>query len=175
MKKKFEKLVLFINYHYFCHQKLLNNNTTRGTIMALKMLSAKDFYVRLKATIQASGRLGFTETTAKKLELNTEKWVKFAEDEDTEEMYLAVCNEKSDDAFPVKASSGYFYVFAKNLFDAKGLDYTHHTIIFDLTMASDYNEFFGGSTYKMNKRVINRKKKGEVESEEGDLDFGEGD
>lgn len=139
--------------------------------MGLKLLSAKDFYVRLKVTIQASGRLGFTETTAKKLELNTEKWVKFAEDEDTEDMYLAVCNEKSDDAFPVKASGGYYYVFAKNLFDAKGLDYTHQTIIFDLTKSPDYDEFFGGSTYRMNKRVITRKKKGVGDAKEGEIDF----
>lgn len=143
--------------------------------MGLKMLSAKDFYVRLKATIQASGRLGFTETTAKKLELDTEKWVKFAEDEDSGDMYLAVCNEKSDDAFPVKASSGYYYVFAKNLFDAKGLDYTHQTIIFDLTTAPTYNDFFGGSTYRMNKRVINRKKKGVGDTGEGEIDFEEGE
>lgn len=137
--------------------------------MGLKMLSAKDFSVKLKATIQASGRLGFTEPTAKKLELTTDKWVKFAEDDETNEMYLAVCGELSEDAFPVKSSSGYFYVLAKNIFDTKGWDYTHQTIIFDLVRSSKYDEVMGGDTYKMNKRIIKRKKKTGDDTGEGDL------
>lgn len=141
--------------------------------MGLKLLSAKDFYVKLKATIQASGRLGFTEPTAKKLELDTDKWVKFAEDEDSGELYLSVCRESSDDAFPVKSSSGYYYVFAKNLFDTKGFDYTHQTIIFDLARTTAFDEALGGVTYKMNKRVIKRKKKDENKSEEGEINFDE--
>ena len=137
--------------------------------MGLKLLSAKDFYVNLKATIQASGRLGFTEQTAKKLELTTEKWVKFAEDEETEEMYLAVCAEPSDDAFPVKSSSGYYYVMAKNIFDTKGWDYTTQTIIFDLVRSDGYDEMMGGDTYRMSKRIITRKKKTGEATKEGDL------
>lgn len=126
--------------------------------MKLRILSAKDFSVMLKATIQASGRLGFTEPTAKKLELTTDKWMKFAEDDETNEMYLAVCRVRSEDAFSVKLSSGYFYVLAKKIFDTKGLDYTHQTIIFDLVRSSKYDEVMGGDTYKMNKRIIKRKK-----------------
>lgn len=141
--------------------------------MGLKILSAKDFYVKLKATIQASGRLGFTEPTAKKLELNTDKWVKFAEDEDTKDLYLAVCDEGSDDAFPVKSSGGYYYVFAKNLFDSKGLDYIRQTIIFDLVRTSENDESLNGITYKMNKRVIKRKKKGDEQNGEGEFEFEE--
>lgn len=128
--------------------------------MALKILSAKEFSAKLKATIQASGRLGFTETTAIHLKLQGEKFAKFAKDDETNELFLCICDTKGEDAFDVKLSSGYYYVPAKTLFDAEGLDYVRKNIMFDLVRFSDYDEMLGGDVYKMNKRETKRKDKG---------------
>ena len=46
--------------------------------MTIKILSAKNFAIKLKATIQASGRLGFTAETATALDLKSGKFAKFA-------------------------------------------------------------------------------------------------
>ena len=78
--------------------------------MTIKILSAKNFATKLKATIQASGRLGFTAETATALDLKSGKFAKFAKDDENDELYLIIINEGSEDAFSVRESSGYFYV-----------------------------------------------------------------
>ena len=49
--------------------------------MTIKILSAKEFATKLKATIQASGRLGFTGETAIALNLKAGKFAKFSKPE----------------------------------------------------------------------------------------------
>lgn len=127
--------------------------------MAIKILSAKDFNVKLKATIQASGRLGFSEPTAKFLKLSLSKYAIFANDEETNDLYLAICENESEDSFEIKSTSGYYYVPAKMLFDVLGLDYINNVIMFDLVRVSSLDEETGGETYKMNKRENKRKSK----------------
>lgn len=127
--------------------------------MALQVLSAKEYSAKLKATIQASGRLGFTEITATHLKLQGGKFVKFAKDDETAEIFLCVCTDKGDDAFEVKLTSGYYYVAAKTLFDALGLDYIHLNVMFDLVRFPDYDSVLGGEVYKLNKRETKRKSK----------------
>ncbi len=84
--------------------------------MAIKILSAKQFATKLKATIQASGRLGFTEETANALDLASGKFAKFAKDDEKGALYLIIINEDCEDAFPIKLSSGYYYVPTRQLF-----------------------------------------------------------
>lgn len=87
--------------------------------MGLKILSSKDYNVKLKATIHSSGKLGFTESTARKLRLSTTSAVKFAQDtEDEDILYLINLSEGDSDSFPVNKAGNYFYVNAKGLFDA---------------------------------------------------------
>ena len=127
--------------------------------MAIKILSAKEFNVKLKATIQAYGRLGFTEPTAKFLKLSPYKYAIFANDEETNNLYLAISENESEDSFEIKSTSGYYYVPAKMLFDVLGLDYINNVIMFDLVRVSSLDEETGGETYKMNKRENKRKSK----------------
>ena len=49
--------------------------------MTIKILSAKNFAIKLKATIQASGRLVFEVETATVLGLKSGKFAKFAQDD----------------------------------------------------------------------------------------------
>ena len=51
--------------------------------MRLKIYNANDFNVKLKSTIHSTGKLGFTEATAKFMKLVVGAGVKFAcDDED---------------------------------------------------------------------------------------------
>lgn len=100
--------------------------------MAIQILSAKNFSIELKAAIQASGRLGFTAETASVLDLESGKFAKFAQDDENKFLYLIIVNKGNKDAFPVRKSSGYFYVPTKVMFDSLGLDYQNSNIMFDL-------------------------------------------
>lgn len=120
--------------------------------MRLRLFRASEFARKLKATIQASGRLGFTEVTSHCLGIDETRGIKFARDE-IGNLYLAVCLELSEECFPVKASSGYYYVFAANLFDSFNIDYKSQTVVFDLAREQTCDEFFHGKAFKMNQRI----------------------
>jgi hypothetical protein len=127
--------------------------------MALKIISAKDFSVKLKATIHSSGRLGFTEATAKELHFAKDSAIKFAIDEDDSNiLYLINCKEVDDDAFKVNSAGLYFSVNAKPLFDSLGYDYKKKNIMFDLVREKDIEDM---EVYKLLKREKPRKQKTE--------------
>lgn len=127
--------------------------------MSIKIISAKQFATNLKVTIQASGRLGFTEDTARILNLEAGKFAKFAQDDEKGSLYLIIINEKSEDAFEIKVSSGYYYVPAKMMFDMLGFDYENNTIMFDLVRQSTLDEDLQGQVYFMKQRQNKRKEK----------------
>ena len=121
-------------------------------VMKLQILSAKKYAVKLKATIHATGKLGFTEATAKELCLTTESGVKFAQS-DSGDFYLINCPEMDDDAFKVLKAGDYFSVNAKALFDSLGYDYVSNNIIFDMVKEVIDNQ----EVYKLIKREKPRK------------------
>ncbi len=127
--------------------------------MAISIISAKQFATKLKATIQASGRLGFTEETAKMLELPSGRFAKFAQDDEKGVLYLIIINEGSEDAFPIRESSGYFYVPAKQMFDMLAFDYEHNNIMFDLIRQHSLDNDLAGQVYLMKQRMNKRKDK----------------
>lgn len=127
--------------------------------MAIQILSAKQFARKLKVTIQSSGRLGFTDETAKALDLPSGKYAKFAQDNEKEILFLIINNEMDEDAFPIKESSGYYYVPAKMLFDMLGFDYENKTIMFDLVRQQTLDDDLKGQVYLMKRRVNKRKDK----------------
>lgn len=127
----------------------------------LKTISYTRFQVKLKATIQSSGRLGFTDKTAKELKLTNKSWVKFLQDEETKCFYMAITNESDSDAFPVKESGGYLYVPTKLMFDEYEFDYKNQTIMFDLVRKPALDDEASGEVYKMNKRIIPKREKGD--------------
>ena len=127
--------------------------------MTITIISAKQFAIKLKATIPYSGRLGFTEETAKALGLESEKFATFAKDEEKNILYLIITDENSDDAFPIKLSSGYYYVPAKLMFDMLGYDYENNNIMFDLVRQHSLDDDLKGQVYQMKPRINKRKEK----------------
>lgn len=131
--------------------------------MGLKFISASQFSVKLKATIHNSGKLGFTEATAKQLDFKENSAVKFAQDETDESvLYLANNVPLDDDAFRVCKAGRYFYINTKLMFDSLGIDYKNKTVMFDMVRIKELD----GEIYKLIKRENKRLKKDSKETEE---------
>lgn len=147
-----EKFGHTIKYLYFCrkiHHYMIN------------IIKASEYKAKLKATIQATGRLGFTEETSEKLGFSTQKYIKFAQDDTDNTMFMIVTDVDDKDAFKVCTSGKYYYLATQYLFDALGFDYRNNTIMFDLTHMNELDIELNGIVYKMFKRVNARKMKEE--------------
>ena len=127
--------------------------------MSIRILNAKQFTTKLKATIQFSGRLGFTEETANVLDLSVGKFARFAQDDEKNTLYLIIIDKASEDAFQIRLSSGYYYVPTKMMFDMLGFDYEHNTIMFDLIRQPSLDADLMGQVYLMKQRINKRKDK----------------
>ena len=134
--------------------------------MSLQTLSAKRFQTKLKATIQSTGRLGFTDKTAKELRFENGSHVKFLSDDESKELYMAKVTGEDEDAFEVRKSGDYFYVATKRLFDELGFDYRKKNIMFDLVRKTLLDDEAGGEVYKMDRRVLLRREKGDADDVE---------
>lgn len=133
--------------------------------MAITIISAKRFATKLKATIQRSGRLGFTEETARYMNLADEKFAKFAQDDESGTLYLIIIDKRNEDCFDIRSSSGYYFVPAKMMFDSLGMDYEQNVIMFDLVRKPSLDETLEGQVFLMKKRISKRK---ETKNEEID-------
>lgn len=122
--------------------------------MGYKILSAKNYSVNLKCTIHKTGKFGFTDATAERLGLSGISAVKFAIDDESDDvMYLIPSKQEDEDTFKVNKAGNYYYVYAKMLFDSLNLDYVKNSIMFDLTELKDEDIVI----YKMKRRVKPRK------------------
>lgn len=127
---------------------------------AIRFYSAKQYSAKLKVTIQSTGKLGFTDDTAKELDLSPQTYIKLGADESNPDvMYLVVLPIANDDAFKVCKAGNYFYLPTTMLFLSLGYDFRNKTIIFDLTRSAEFDEEFGGKVYKLNKRESDKKKR----------------
>lgn len=127
----------------------------------MEILSAKKYGIKLKATIQATGKLGFPKSTSETLNFAERKYVKFGRNE--EGLFMSILADDDDDAFKTNVSSGYYSLNTKGLFDALGLDYKRQTVIFDLIRTPSFDEELNGEAYKMILRIRDKKDK-EMES-----------
>ena len=121
--------------------------------MAITIISAKRFATKLKATIQRSGRLGFTEETARYMNLADEKFAKFAQDDESGTLYLIIIDKSNEDSFDIRSSSGYYFVPAKMMFDSLGMDYEQNVIMFDLVRKPSLDETLEGQVFLMKTRI----------------------
>lgn len=127
--------------------------------MGLKIISASQFAIRLKCTIHRSGKLGFTEATAKHLEFNDSSAVKFAEDDENSDiLYLINKAEMDEDAFRICKAGRYFYVNTKLMFDNMNIDYKSRTVMFDMVRMKEIE----GEVYKLVKRISKNNSNDEV-------------
>lgn len=133
------------NKYYLCGNKKYK---------MFKPIDIRKFNVKLKATIQSSGKLNFTEDTARVLGLTDETYIRFGiDDVDDSIYYIAIIPEGDENAFKINKSGIYYYLPGKLLFDALGLDYKNKPIMFDLIKIAEMDEIAGGEVYKLLKRL----------------------
>lgn len=123
--------------------------------MALKTVySAKDFGRVLKATIQNTGRLGFSAETAKFMKIDSDTHFIIGNDDSVQaDLILVKLAEANADAFKVRKSNDYFYLPTTALFDMLGYDYkSDDTIYFDIVRFPSLDKAAEGEAYIMNKR-----------------------
>lgn len=124
-----------------------------------KELDIRKFTIKLKATIQSSGKLNFAEETSRALGLTEDTYMRFGiDDEDGSIYYLVILQERDDNSFKINKSGIYYYLPGKLLFDSLGLNYAKNPIIFDLIRMSEIDQIAGGEVYKLIKRQPLRKK-----------------
>lgn len=128
--------------------------------MNIKVLSAKKYAQKLKVTIQASGKLGFSDETANEFGLKTRSvYFKFFIDDDSQDMYLSVLDQRDEDAFKANKSGVYYSLPTTQMFNDLKVDYKNKTVIFDLIRRSDHDSELGGAVYQMNPRILERRQK----------------
>jgi hypothetical protein len=126
--------------------------------MKLRFIKVSDVDIKAKATIHKTGKLGFSSNAIDYLQIDENKFIKFAfDDEDKKEdiMYAVITDADDSESFNISKAGNYFYVNTKGLFDNLGFDYTNNKIIYDL-VKFDYE---GHQIIKMIRRIISNKKK----------------
>lgn len=124
---------------------------------------------RCKATIQNSGKLGFSNTAAQLLKLSTSS--RFLVSDIGNGNYAAVVlpNSLDERGFVVRKASNYFTVDMKAFFDQKGIDYRRKdaTIMYDIVPLPE--TYQGEQVFKMTVRIHakrNQKAKSREEASE---------
>ena len=120
--------------------------------MAIKIISTRDFAKPLKATLQSSGKIGFTHDTAEVLKLESGKLIQFGRDEEKNEMYMILTHGTPEDAFAVAKAGEYFYLPTTLMFDSLGYEYKIKTYFFDLVRKKELDADLNGEVYYMKER-----------------------
>ena len=120
-------------------------------IITMRLLSIKRYGVKLKATVQATGKLGFPKATSDILRFDDRPNVQFFLDDNETDLFMVVLDEPNGDAFKAIASSGYYSINTAAIFDELNYDYKDKkkSYVFDLIRSSQFDTECGGEVYKM--------------------------
>lgn len=132
--------------------------TSKTKYMKLKVIKAEESGRKIKATVHASGKLGFSAEAIRYLNIKESKSIEFAineEDPDDLNLYGFIYQDKQEGAFNINKAGLYYYVNTKTLFDNLGVNYKNKTIIYDLVKG----EYEGKPFVKMLRREIGKKNK----------------
>lgn len=126
----------------------------------LSIHRADELDKNVKATLQATGRLGFSESAMKKMKLEGGKFLVLAsneEDTNDQNLYAWVEDDDKNGGFRINKAGEYMNVNTKPLFDKLGIDYRDRSTvtIYDIL---DFNHE-GRSIFKLVKRVQPRSTK----------------
>lgn len=125
----------------------------------ITFIKASEYKKNLKATIQASGRLGFTSDTATVMHLTDTTVIKFASDnENKKELYLVIVENEDEDSFKCMKATEYFYLTTSKFFTALEYDFRRSSIVFDLVRKPELDGLLNGIVYKMNERPKKNKR-----------------
>lgn len=123
--------------------------------MKVTFFKAKELDSNVKATIHVSGRLGFNSNAQKKLDLESVRFVKIGQGEESDGiLFLVTCHEEDIETFSIAKAGEYYYANTKALFDSIGIDYENQKVIYDISEVT----FDGIKYFKLKPRFKERKK-----------------
>lgn len=128
----------------------------------LKFIEIDTNPIKPKATVHASGRLGFNIEAINFMDLASKRNFKVAvADEDGVEVRNIYLIEDNNSKVAAKVSKAgeYYYLNVGNLFEDLDLDYKNYTIIYDIKKGM----YEGNDMYILKMREPKRKKKKEEE------------
>lgn len=118
----------------------------------IKRIDLSKYNVKLRASIQASGRLSFTDATIKALSIGEATRIGIGRDEEDESLFMVFTVPTDENSFRIVKSGKNYYLPTKSMFDSFGFDYVNNTIIFDMIRMPELDAEIGGEVYKLNKR-----------------------
>lgn len=104
--------------------------------MKIKWIDPSALDKHVKATIHKTGKLGFSNGAAKKLQLADNKSICVGtslENPNDRCLYLIVHENKTEEGFKIAKSGMYYYLNTKFLFDSIGIDYKKEIVTYDIT------------------------------------------
>ena len=125
--------------------------------MKLKIQNAKELDTNAKVTLQASGKLGFSDGARKKMNIESGKFLVIAtnEEDNTDENLYAWLEENDEGGgFKINKGGTYYNASTKPLFDKMGIDYNdkEKLVIYDIL---DF-QYEDQKIFKLMKRVRKR-------------------
>ena len=106
-----------------------------------QIFNAKELTQKLKATVQRTGKLGFTAETLVALNIRQGTHIRLAEDTESKRiLWMGVLQEPAENAFPVNKAGDYYYVNTTKLFEKIGIDFKKKNCMYDMERAAEYDE-----------------------------------
>lgn len=132
-------------------------------IDSMQLLDAQRLSRFAKATIQASGRLGFSNDATKLMGLSENKRM-LVFSAGARDLGVVIGNPDDTRGFAIKKTGLYFYVRMKNYFEQAGVDYKKYRVVYDITELDEkYEEM---TVFKLARRDLERGSAEEAEEEE---------
>ncbi len=123
-----------------------------------KIVNAREFSIKkCKATIQRTGRMGFSSTAALLMKLTQGSYLLLSECGDGNLAVVVVPDNTDGRGFPLHMAMAYFTVDLKGFFDLRGIDYRQPetTVIYDIVKTDEVYQ--NCPVFKLTQRVKKRR------------------
>lgn len=112
----------------------------------LVQIDAEELNYTLKATVQPSGRLTFSQEASRRLKLSEEKSISiFATS--TDDLAMTVTEKGAEKAFELKPCQGYCYINFANFLRHKEIDFVNFKCVYEITDSGE--ELNGLKLYRL--------------------------
>lgn len=112
-----------------------------------KAVDARRFSLHAKATVQRTGKLGFSMEAAELLGLRenmsgmeSESKRMILQEMDGHDWLAVVVNETNERGFKIQKGGDYYYLNMRQYFKASGIDYLNNRVIYDITATNEAYE-----------------------------------
>ncbi len=119
---------------------------------SLEIFSAKKFRSNAKATVHATGKIGFSIVAAELLELTKGTGIIVGRqrgESGHSSLVIIVVSATNQEAFPVRQVGEYYQIDASRLLDDLDVDYKERSLIYNISAVEDED---GRKTFKLSLR-----------------------